>query len=58
MYVKEGLVFDKHTGALTGFVDLGEATNHFDNYEEAKPKVAKTVVVLIVRGLVSDLLFP
>lgn len=59
MYVKEGLVFDKHTGALTGFVDLGEATNHLDNYEEPKhSKVAKTVVVLMVRGLVSDLLFP
>ena len=58
MYVKEGLVFNKHTGALTGFVDLGDATNHLDNYDEPKRKVAKTVVVLMVRGLVSDLIFP
>ena len=27
MYVK-GLVFDKHTGAITGFLDLGDVTTH------------------------------
>ena len=58
MYVKEGLVFNKQTGSLTGFVDLGDITNHMDNFEEKEHKVAKTVVVIMVRGLVSDLTFP
>lgn len=43
MKCKEDLVFEKHTGALTDFVDLGEGTNHLDNCEEPKHKVAKTV---------------
>ena len=58
MYVKEGLVFNKRTGALTGFVDLGDITNHLETYSEPKHKLAKTVVVLMVRGLVSSLVFP
>ena len=48
MYVKEGLVFNKRTGALTGFVDLGDVTNHLETYDEPKHKLAKTVVVLMV----------
>ena len=28
MYVKEGLVYNKFTGNLVGFVDLGELNNH------------------------------
>ena len=58
MYVKEGLVFNKHNGSLMGFVDLGDATNHLENYDEPQRKMAKTVVVMMVRGLVSDLIFP
>ena len=33
MYVKEGLVFDKSSGALTGFVDLSEIDSHLREYE-------------------------
>ena len=67
MYVKEGLIFDKHTGALTGFVDLGNITTHLIDYErqcqeksELLPKrqMAKTIVVLMVRGLFTDIHFP
>ena len=67
MYVKEGLVFDKHSGALTGFLDLGDITTHLIDYErqseensEALPRrqLAKTIVVLMVRGLLVDINFP
>ena len=33
MYIKEGLVIDKSSGALTGFLDMGEINNHFMKYE-------------------------
>ena len=34
MYVKEGLYFDKHTGMLVGFADLGEINNILLDYEQ------------------------
>ena len=33
MYVKQGLVFEKSTGALFGFTDLGEVNNQLDEFE-------------------------
>ena len=36
MYVKESLVFDKHTGLLTGYTDIGEVNNLFIELEEEK----------------------
>ena len=33
MNIKEGLVFDKHTGSLTGFTDLGDVCNLLAEYE-------------------------
>ena len=33
MYVKEVLVFDKHSGLLTGFLDLWDITTHLIDYE-------------------------
>ena len=32
MYIKEGLVFDKSTGSLIGFFDMGELNNCFLKY--------------------------
>ena len=34
MHVKEGLVYDKHTGKMTGFVDLGDINNHLLDFEK------------------------
>ena len=34
MYIKEDLVFDKHTGSLTGFTDLGDVCNLLAEYEQ------------------------
>ena len=69
MYVKEGLVFDKTSGALVGYVDLGDINGYLRDFEhqlaqESKSSgtssrpVAKTVAVFMVRGLFSSLQFP
>lgn len=65
MYVKEGLVFDKNTGAITGFVDLGDFNNHFIDLENVITKgkkshrpLAKTLLVFMVRGAVTHFVFP
>ena len=34
VYVKEGLYFNKHTGELIGYADLGEINNMLDDYEQ------------------------
>ena len=36
MYVKESLVYDKHTGSLTGYSDMGDVNNLFSELEEEK----------------------
>ena len=66
MYIKEGLVFDKHTGSLTGFTDLGDVCNLLAEYEQQQSgggsttfcrPVAKCMVVFMVRGLFTSLKF-
>ena len=67
MYVKEGLVFNKSTGSVIGFVDLGDINNHFIDIENfistgstKRPKrpLAKTLLVFMVRGAVTNFVFP
>lgn len=64
MYVKEGLVYSKSSGALTGFVQLDDVDTHLNELESSlqdsrKPRaLAKTIVVFMVRGILSSLLFP
>ena len=67
MYVKEGLVFDKTSCALVGFVDLVDINGYLRDFEQqiaqesgganSRP-VAKAVAVFMVRGLFSNLQFP
>ena len=61
MYIKEDLVFDKHTGSLTGFTDLGDICNLLAEYEQQQSgggsttfrhPVSKCMVVFMVRGLI------
>ena len=33
IYIKEELVFDKYSGAIIGYADLGDVTNLFDLLE-------------------------
>ena len=57
MYIKESLVFDKHSGRMVGFVDLGEVNNHLAAFErsvESKDENPSTMVafmVLLLYGL-------
>ena len=39
--VKENLVFNKHSGELIGFLDIGEVNNQFVQFEEACKDTAK-----------------
>ena len=66
MYIKEGLVFDKHTGSLTGFTDLGDVCNLLPEYEQQQSgdgsmtfhrPVAKCMVIFMVWGLLTSLKF-
>ena len=64
MHIREDLVFDKHTGAMIGFTNLGDINDHLLHFEQslsdgapASPKLAKTMMVFMVRGLFSKLQF-
>lgn len=35
IYIKEDLVYNKHTGALVGFANLGETNNHVPQFERS-----------------------
>lgn len=59
MHIREGLVFEKSTGRLIGFVDLGDINNHLlafedaikgKNEDECRP-LAKSMMAIMVRGL-------
>jgi hypothetical protein len=63
MYVREDLVYDKHTGRMIGFCNLGGVNNHLVAFEKSmdagdnpvKPKLAKSIMVFMVRGLFTTL---
>ncbi len=64
MYIREGLVYNKHSGEIVGFADLGDINNHLVAFEkqvkgEKKrvPSLAKTMMVFMVRGLFTPLCF-
>jgi len=66
MYVKEDLVYNKHSGAFIGFRNLGNINEHLlqfqgsleDDSSDTNEQLAKTMLVLMVRGLLSGLEFP
>ena len=66
MYIKEGLVYDKSTGKLVGYCDIGNINYHLlllkkeymeNDAEHSKATLAKTMMFM-VRGLFADLEFP
>lgn len=63
MHIKEGLVFNKNTGNLIGFVELGDVNDAFVRYSNSESSsqselpLAKSVLFIMVRGLTSDLTF-
>lgn len=65
MYIKEELVFNKTTGSLTGFSDLGDINNLFASVEQKckdtdsghQTPLAKCMLVFMIRGLFNSLKF-
>lgn len=65
MHIREDLVYDKHSGELIGYANLGDINNHlfflidFEQSinDQAEPKFAKTMLVFMVRGMFNKLQF-
>ena len=66
MYLREDLVYDKHSGALIGFSNIGDTNEHLLQFEQMleggettrDAPLAKTMFVFMVRGLLTTLEFP
>ena len=65
MYVKEGLVFDKASGSLIGYQDLGDVNNiihdaetRFKSPGDSHRPLAKVMLVFMIRGLFTSLKYP
>ena len=66
MYLREDLVYDKHSGALIGFANIGDTNQQLLKFEKLaqgeeeieNASLAKTMLVFMVRGLFSSLQFP
>lgn len=65
--VKEGLVYDKHSLQVIGFVNVGDINNELLRFERAQttdsqelptPPIANHMLVFMVRGIFSRLEFP
>ena len=65
MHIREDLVYDKHSGALIGFANLGEINSHLLEFEHSvdvaaphSEPLANSMTVFMVRGLFTRLQFP
>ena len=54
--IQKNLIFDKYTGDLVGFVDLGDPELNFSTFRDAN-KLASYVMVYYIRGLASEVFF-
>ena len=53
MKIQEHLVYDKYTGNLVGYVDLGDPIINYSSFENPD-ELASHVMVFYIRGLASD----
>ena len=64
MHIKHDLVYDKHSGSLIRFVDLGNTNNQILEFEKALSAettdrtLASTMLVFMVRGLLCKFNYP
>lgn len=64
MHIRDDLVYDKHTGALVGFSDLGDINAHLNAFEQSlsadkcDESLATTMLVIMVRGLFTKIQYP
>ena len=56
MKIQENLVWDKHTGELIGFVDLGDVDINYTVLQEPN-KLASHVLVFLIRSIVNPFKF-
>ena len=60
--LKSGLVYDRVTGELVGYTDLDKFGNSLTSLENElegkKPELARYMLVVMVRGIASNLKFP
>ena len=56
MKIQENLVYDKYTGNLVGYVDLGDPSINYSSFENPD-ELASHVMVFYIRGLACDLKF-
>ena len=63
VHVKDDLVYDKHSGRLIGFTNLGDTNNCLLQFESsltndaAMPSLANTMLVLMISNLCSICMF-
>ena len=55
MKIKINLVFDKHSGELSGFVDLGDPDKNFTSMDSKMKTLASHALVLYHQGICTDL---
>ena len=55
--LQERLVYDKHSGELIGFVDLGDAELNYSYFHSGVDQLATHALVYYVIGMASDLKF-
>jgi len=59
IYIKESLVYDKHSGELIGYTDLRDINSHLTkSVTGGSQSLATTIMFLMVKSLLSDLQFP
>ena len=63
MHIKSGLVYDKGTGQLIGFTDLGDINSEIERFEQQlagsnERPLATQIICFIVRGIYSHLNYP
>ena len=62
MHVREDLVYDKHSGQLIGFTNMGNINSQLTSMDESlgisTTPLANTMMTFMVRGLFSHLEFP
>ena len=56
MKIQEDLVWDKHTGELIGFVDLGDINTNYATLQDAQ-QLATHVLVFLIKSIVNPLSF-
>lgn len=56
MKIRSNLVFDKETGQIIGFTDLGDLSLNFASHQE--DELASHILVFLLRGVCSNLKFP